>query len=112
MNRTELGRALNGGYIEDYDVDMRQNLVSMRVDVLDNGVLSSHDLRFEKLSRFLFETESRSDAGDRLELTELWIERAPEASSSEEWDVTISIFDMSHVRLRCSVIVLDGEVLR
>jgi hypothetical protein len=113
MDRTMLSRSLNGGYIEQYDFDMRRNLIAMRVDVLENGALSSYDIRFEQVSRFVFETESRSGgAEDRLELTELRIDAAPEASSSEEWEVTISMWDMTHLTLRCSAITIDGDVLR
>lgn len=113
MDRAMLSRSLNGGYIEQYDFDMRRNRMTMRIDVLENGVLSSHDVRFDQISRFTFETESRSGGtDDRLELTELWIEAAPEASSFEEWSVTISMWDMTHLTLRCSAITVDGEVLR
>jgi hypothetical protein len=111
MERTKLNDVLNGGYIEEYEFDMRRNRFSMRVDVLDNGVLSSHNLRFEKVSHFQFDTESLSEGGDRLQLTELWIDEPPEKSSSEEWGITISIFDMSHIRIRCSVISLNGDAL-
>ena len=112
MDRTKLNDVLNGGYIEEYELDMRRNRFSMRVDVLENGALSSYNVRFEKVSHFQFDTESLSEGGDRLQLTELWIDAPPEKSSSEEWEVTISIFDMSHIRLRCSVISVDDAVLR
>src|SRR5690349_9784400 len=100
MDRASLGQSLNGGYIEEYNFDMHKNAFSMRVDVLENGVLSSYSVRFEKVSRFTFETESIGE-GERLELTELWIDSAPETSSSEEWNVTISMWDMTHITLRC-----------
>lgn len=107
-----LGQLLNGGYIEEYEFDMRRNLVTMRVDVLDNEMFTSHNIRFEKISHFSFDTESRGGDDDRLELTELWVETAPEASQFEEWSITISMWDMTHVSLRCSVIAIDGDVLR
>lgn len=113
MERGTLSKALNGGYIEDYTIDMRRNVVSMRVDVLENGALSSHEMRFEQVSHFTFETETRTGSGeDRLELTELWIDGTPESSDSEEWSLTISMWDMSHIKLRCSRIIVDGEALR
>jgi len=112
MDRTKLNDVLNGGYIEEYEFDMLRNRFNMRVDVLENGAPSSYNVRFEKVSHFQFDTESPSEGGDRLQLTELWIDAPPEKSSSEEWEVTISIFDMSHIRLRCSVISVDGTVLR
>ena len=113
MDRDVVGRMLNGGYIEAYDIDMRRNCVSMRVDVLESGVLSSYDLSFGQVSSFLFETESRSGhLDDRLDMTEVWIETAPEGSSSEEWEVKISMWDQTHVTLRCSTVTVDGDVLR
>ena len=112
MDRTMLSRSLNGGYIEEYEFDMRRNLVTMHVDVLDNGVLTTHDLRFEKVSHFAFDTESVGSQGDRLELTELWVDTAPETSEFEEWSVTISMWDMTHIGLRCSLITIDGNPIR
>lgn len=113
MERGMLSGSLNGGYIEQYNFDMRRNLLSMQVDVLENDVLSSYDVEFQQVSHFAFETETRTGTPeDRLELTELWIDAAPETSSSEEWTVTISMWDMTHVTIRCSTITVDGDVLR
>ena len=112
MDRTMLSKSLNGGYIEEYEFDMRRNLVTMRVDVLENGVLTSYEVRYERVSHFLFDTESSAGDDGRLELTELWIDTAPEASEFEEWSVTISMWDMTHIKLRCSAIIVDGSELR
>jgi hypothetical protein len=112
MERLELPAAVNGGYIEAYELDLRRKLLALRVDVLDGETLSSYSLRFERLSHFEYDTESRSDPEARLQLTELWLDAPPEGSPTEEWSVTISIFDLSHIRLRCSVITVDGEALR
>lgn len=112
MNRDSLSHALVGGSIEQYDFDIRRNRLTMRIGVLENGVLSVYAIEFEKVSRFEFETESKSDAGEHLELTEIWIEVAPEASRSEEWEVTVSVFDMTHLHVRCSTIWVDGELLK
>ena len=109
MRRTEFIEALHGGFIEHYALDLHRNAVMLRVDVLDSGRLSSHEVTFEKVSHFAFDTDSRSDAGDRLQLTELWVDAGPEESATEEWALTISIFDLSHLRLRCSMILIDGE---
>ena len=111
MDRAVLPQALNGGYIEEYELDLRRNLFAMRVDVLDNDVLSSYNVRFEKLSQFAMDSESLGDK-ERLELTEIWIDSTPESSSTEEWSITISMWDMTHIRLRCAVIVIDGAPLR
>lgn len=112
MERTTLNDVLTGGSVEHYDLDMRRNRLSMIVDVLEDGNLSRHEVLFERVSRFTYETESKSDAGDRLELTELWVDAGPESSGSEEWEVIISIFDLSHMRIRCSSVSVDGESVR
>lgn len=112
MQRSDLPATVNGGYIEEYELDLRRELLVLRVDVLDGDRLSSYDLRFELLSHFEYDTESRrGDPEARLQLTELWLD-PPERSPTEEWGVTISIFDLSHLRLRCSSISVDGEPLR
>lgn len=111
MDRAMLPQSLNGGYIETYELDLYRNRFAMRVDVLENSVLSSYDVRFEKVSHIAIESESRRDK-ERLELTEMWIESTPEASSSEEWSITISMWDLTHIRLRCAMIVIDGAPVR
>ena len=83
MNRDSLNHALAGGSIEHYNLDMHRNRLTMHVGVLENGVYSAHELQFEKVSRLEFETESKSDAGERLELTELWIDASPEGSQQD-----------------------------
>ena len=109
MQRGRLGEVLSGGYIEDYNLDLRHNSLLLDIGVLDEGERDSYEVVFEKVSHFEFDTESRSDAGDKLQVTEFWVDVGPEQSSSEEWGVAISIFDLSHVRLRCSVIHINGE---
>lgn len=111
MDRTTLPQSLNGGYIEEYEFDLHRNLFTVRVDVLDDDVLSSYDVRFEGVSHFAVDSESRHDK-ERLELTEMWIDSSPEASSSEEWSITISMYDLTHIRVRCAVIAIDGTPLR
>lgn len=111
MDRTALGKLLNGGYIESYKFDLRRNELVLQVDVLENGVLSRFDAEFSDVSQLVFETESTS-AGDRLEVTEIWVDSAPEASSSEEWTIVISMWDLTHLRIRCAAVTIDGEALR
>jgi hypothetical protein len=111
MDRTALKQMLDGGYIEEYAFDMKANTFRMRVDVLDNDGLSSYDVRFEALSHFLFDSESRG-IKERLELTEIWVKETPEASDSEEWTVIISMWDMTHVTIRCTSIVVDDHPIR
>lgn len=111
MDRAALKLAVDGGYIEKHRFDINANAFIMNVDVLEAGTLSTYEVRFESLSHFLFESESRG-VKDRLELTEMWIDETPEASSSEEWAVTISMWDMTHIAIRCASIVVDGDPLR
>jgi hypothetical protein len=111
LDRTTLPQSLNGGYIEDYNFDLHRDLFTMRVDVLEHGELSSYDVRFENVSHIAADSESRHHK-ERLELTEIWIDATPEASPSEEWGITISMWDLTHIRLRCSVITVDGHRLR
>lgn len=84
MDRATLPATLNGGYIEAYEFDLHRNRFTLRVNVLDNGGMSTYDVECEKVSHVAVDSESRGEKG-RLELTELWIDEAPEASSSEEW---------------------------
>lgn len=109
--RSEVSEALQGGYIEQYTFDLQRNSIVLRVDVIDAGTLSRYEVVFAKVSRFEFATDSRSDAGNRLQVTELWVDTAPEGSATEEWTITISIFDMSHLRIRCTSILVDGETV-
>ncbi|MEO8735031.1 MAG: hypothetical protein ABI380_00680 [Edaphobacter sp.] len=111
MDRAALKQTADGGYIEKYRFDINSNAFIINIDVLDADILSTYEVRFENLSRFLFESESRG-IKDRLELTEMWIDETPEASSSEEWAVTISMWDMTHISLRCASIVVDDAPLR
>src|SRR5688500_15703219 len=106
VERNRLPEALNGGYIEHYEIDLRRQALVLQVDVLDGGVLSHFHVLFELLSYLEYESESRSDSEARLQLTEIWIDSSPDASATEEWEVTISIFDLSHIRLRCTRITI------
>ena len=111
MEHTVVGKLLSGGYIEQHDFDMRNDRFNMRVDVLSNDILSSYDVRFEKVSYVAFENEStRKD--DRLQFTEIGFEETPGLSSSEEWTVIISMWDTTHLTIRCSAIEVNGEPLR
>lgn len=111
MDRIVLKQSLDGGYIEEYSLDICANLFTMGVDVLDGETLSRYEVRFEHVTHFRIDSESRGIKG-RLELTEIWIDESPEASSSEEWGVTISMWDMTHMTIKCAVILVDGHALR
>jgi hypothetical protein len=112
MERNSLKHALVAGSIEHYELDMRHNRLSMLVHVVENGQLSVYALRFEKVSHFVFETDSKGDAGDRLEITEMWIDAAPEGSPTEEWELTVSVFDLTHLHIRCSSVFVGDEPIR
>ena len=85
----------------------------MTVDVVDGDHLSSYEIRFERVSQLKYDTEQSWRGEDyRLQVTELYLDAAPESSGSEEWQVTISIWDTAHLTIRCSTIIINGEVLR
>ena len=79
--------------------------------MLENGKLSTYDVLFRSVSYFSFADNQAGD-WDRLELTDLWVDALPAASSTEEWEVTMSLWDLAQVKVRCSGIALDGEVVR
>ena len=113
MERTFLNGLVEGGYIEAYSLDMQRGTITMRVDVLENDRLSSYDISFERVSRFTYDTEQSWFGSDyRLQVTELYVDEAPESSSSEEWQVTISVWDLAHLTIRCSTVLIDGEALQ
>ena len=112
MERDELNGMLHGGAMEYFDFDPRQNLLSMHVTVLENGSSTRYQVQFEGISQFEFESESKKNGGDRLELTELWVDLAPESSKTEEWEITISIYDMTTLRIRCSSLSVNGGYVR
>ena len=113
MNRAALEAALEGGYIEQLNFDVFNNTLSLKIEVLDNGNLSIYDVLFERLGYVEYTAEPSWTGSDRrLQVTELNLESAPEHSSSEEWQVTINMWDNSYLTVRCSVIRIDGETLR
>ena len=110
MNGDEMKAALEGGYISSVNLDMLQNSLQLMVEVLDHGGLSRYSLQFASMSTFSFETVSKV-GGERLQLTEMWIQETPSGSSTEEWSVLVSIFDTTHLRIKCTRIALDGVTI-
>ena len=111
MNRDTLAHTLSGGYIERHAFDIEKRLFLMNVHVLENGVLSTYDVRFQGISLFSF-TDNQAGEWERIQLTELWIDAKPEESGTEEWEVTMSLWDLAHLKLRCSNITIDDDSLR
>lgn len=101
---------LRGGYIERYSVDLLTKVFAMRVSVLENATLSMYDVTFQNVSQFSFKDTAASE-WERLELTDIWVDAAPAASKSEEWEVTLNFWDLAEVELRCARITVDGEVV-
>lgn len=110
MQRQALKDALAGGYIEAYELDLSRRAFNMRVDVLDD-VLVTYEIKFEKMSRFLLE-EELGGTWERVQLTDIWIEEEPEHSKTEEWQILISLWDLVHISIRCAAILVDGVPLR
>lgn len=112
MDRTSLPRVLSGGYIEEHRLDVGEGIFAFRVEVLNDGVLSSYEVSCQHVSLLEYRDEQRGAIGERVQLTELWIENVPERSSSEEWELLLSLWDLAHVRIRCGSVVIDGVPLR
>lgn len=112
MDRASLPRTLGGGYIEDYRLDLRQGSFAFRVDVLNEGVLASYEIACEHVSLFEYRDEELGAVGERLQLTELWIEKVPEESPTEEWELLLSLWDIAHIRIKCGGFLVDREPLR
>jgi hypothetical protein len=101
MDRALLNETLEGGYIESYDIDLRKNRVAMRVEVLDGVHLSAYEVAFEKLSLLKYESDQSWRGDDyRLQVTDLYLDTTRESSSTEEWQVSISLWDTVHITLR------------
>lgn len=111
MDEKRLREMLSGGYIVNPVLDLCENRFAMSVEVLENGTITKYSVAFETLSKFEFTTESRF-RGDALEITELWIEATPRDSPSEDWHVLMSIWDLTHLRLACNAIFVDGVALQ
>jgi hypothetical protein len=110
MESAQLPGLVSGGYISQYLLDLHTGTFSLRVDVANETVISYH-LQFDKLSHFAVDSERDTDK-ERLEVTEMWIDATPESSSTEEWSVIISMWDLTHIRLNCARISVNGTWLR
>ena len=110
MQRESFATALEGGFIEEYSLDLLAKALTMRVDVLDAERLSSYQIGFVGISLLEFHDESVRQ-WERIEVTEIRIEEAPERSSTEEWKVWINFWDAAQLTLRCAAIRVDGEAL-
>lgn len=111
MDRKSFIDALSGGYIESYALDLRKCLFTMQVHVLKHGKLTVFDVAFHHVSHFAFDDE-RTEDWDQLEVTEMWVDSGPESSGSEEWEVMFSMWDLSHIKLRCTSISIDQDAVR
>lgn len=112
IERGTVPALLNGGYIDDLNLDLKDNVLSLRVEVLETGRQSVYILQFERFSSIEIDTVSHSRSDSRLQLTELSVDEGPEESDSEEWTVTISLWDQTHFQIRCSEIRVDEASVR
>jgi len=106
-----LNQSLAGGYIESYKFELEEKRIMLRIDVLENGRLSSYDVVFRGVSHFSFDDE-RVSSWERIELTDLSIDAAPEGSSSEEWLIDLNLWDTAHLTVRCATISINDELLK
>jgi hypothetical protein len=111
VDRQSFIDALNAGYIDSHLLDLGKKSFRMEVHVLDRAALSVYDVTFHGVSHFNFDDQQVGE-WERLQLTEIWIDNAPENSGSEEWEVSFSLWDLAHVKLRCMSITVDEEAIR
>jgi len=112
LDRASFPQALSGGYIEEYNFDVGEGCFDFRVEALNNGAPSSYAVSCRHVSLLEYRDDQLGAIGERLQLTELWIEDAPERSPSEEWQLLLSLWDLAHIRVRCGSVVIDGVPLR
>ena len=111
MERQAFISALKEGYIESHALDLGKKQLNLEVHVLESAALSVYDVEFRGISHLEFDDQQVGE-WERLQLTELWIDAAPESSGSEEWEVSFSLWDLAHVKLRCTTISIDNALVR
>ena len=111
MDRSAFKTSLVGGYIEHYTINLTSKTVELEVHVLERGVLSRYDVLFAEVSYLAFE-DAKSNPWERIELSDLWIDYGPEQSRTEEWEVTLSLWDVAKLNIRAAILSIDGERLR
>jgi hypothetical protein len=83
----------------------------MDVAVTEGQERRTHQVEFVSISKFHFEDE-HVNTWERVELTEVRILEAPEASPSEEWAVWMNLWDVAQLTITCAVIRVDGMPLK
>lgn len=111
VTRETFSSALEGGFIEQYSLDLAAKTFMMRVEVLDASVLTSYQVLFVGVSVFDFRDEPARE-WERLELTEIRIEEVPEKSGTEEWAVWVNLWDAAQLTVKCAAIQVDEAPLR
>ena len=111
MDRSVLKPSLVGGYIERYAINLTTKTVELEVHVLERGVLSRYNVLFAEVSHLTYE-DAKTNPWERLELSDLWIDAGPEQSQTEEWEVTLSLWDVAQLRIRAANVSVDGDRLR
>ncbi|SRR6266540_3086472 len=107
MEPAELSHALSGGYVLRYALDLLAKTFSLGVEVLENGVLSHYEIVFRGVSHFALEDQSLG-GWERIELTEIMIDKLPQESSTEEWELSMNLWDIAELSVRCQSIEVDG----
>lgn len=111
-DRQSLPALLESGFIVESNLSLDDLSFSCTVEVMEHGSVTRYDLVFHHLTYFGLESEAgHREKGDRVELTQLWVEAAPEDSAREDWEIGISSYDLTILRLRSARITVDGITL-
>jgi len=99
------------GIITKHVFDLNKKALTMRVEVFEGNSHSTYNLEFVQVSRFLYEGENTHE-WEKLELTELQIEKNENHSVIGTLDVTFNFWDVAQLVLQCAAIIVDGNLLR
>jgi hypothetical protein len=111
MRREDLGPAIAGGYVTKYNLDLCEKSFEAEVEVLTNGAMSHHGLRFSGVSAFDLR-DDKANRWERIEVTDIRVDEGPEGSAREEWRVWINFWDAAELTIRCATIQVNGDALK
>ena len=111
MNSRDFESALAGGYVTSHSLSLAEKELSFCIEVLDRGQLSRYALSLEGVSFLQLNDESKGK-WERIELTEILVEREPGESQSEEWEIRCNFWETASMTIHCLRIRLDGDLIQ